>query len=96
MKDHKRHEGNSVRKTNSQQHQEANETKPPIQPEEAEESTMLAKPGASVNCLYGIGVVEEVRKCGTTKIKLKSSFPGRQAPTAYLMPEFYTVLPVAE
>lgn len=57
-----------------------------------EESTLTVKPGASVNCLYGMGVVQEVRKCGTTKIKLKSWFPGRQAPTAYLMPEFYTLV----
>ncbi|CAB9502569.1 expressed unknown protein [Seminavis robusta] len=51
-----------------------------------------AKPGTYVQCLYGTGTVQEVRKCGTTKIQLLSWSPGRQAPTAYLMPGYYTVL----
>ena len=42
------------------------------------------------------GIVQEVRECGTTKIKLKSWSPGTQEPTAYLMPESYTILVVSE
>jgi tetratricopeptide (TPR) repeat protein len=52
--------------------------------------------GASVKSLYGTGIVQEVRKCGTTKIQLESWSPGAQQPTAYLMPEFYTVVVVSE
>ena len=52
--------------------------------------------GACVKSLYGAGIVQEVRKCGTTKIQLESWSPGAQQPTAYLMPEFYTVVVVSE
>jgi tetratricopeptide (TPR) repeat protein len=52
--------------------------------------------GTCVKSLYGTGVVQEVRKCGTTKIQLESWSPGAQQPTAYLMPEFYTVVVVSE
>jgi tetratricopeptide (TPR) repeat protein len=52
--------------------------------------------GTCVKSLYGTGIVQEVRKCGTTKIQLESWSPGAQQPTAYLMPEFYTVVVVSE
>lgn len=58
--------------------------------EECIDTIPAVKPGMCVNCLYGTGVVQEVRECGTTKIKLKSWSPGKQEPTAYLMPHFYT------
>jgi tetratricopeptide (TPR) repeat protein len=55
-----------------------------------------ATPGTSVTSRYGVGIVQEVRKCGTTKIQLESWSPGAQQPTAYLMPEYYTVVCVSE
>jgi hypothetical protein len=44
-----------------------------------EEAEIAVRPGAWVHCLYGTGVVQEVRKCGTTKIQLHSWWPGTQA-----------------
>jgi tetratricopeptide (TPR) repeat protein len=52
--------------------------------------------GTCVKSIYGTGIVQEVRKCGTAKIQLESWSPGAQQPTAYLMPEFYTVVVVSE
>ena len=80
----------------SRQHQhQQHRRQQPIE-EEFIDATPAAKPGTYVNCLYGTGIVQEVRKCGTTKIKLNSWSPGKQEPTAYLMPEFYTVVAVSE
>mmetsp|Transcript_10650 Transcript_10650/g.17624 ORF Transcript_10650/g.17624 Transcript_10650/m.17624 type:complete len:553 (-) Transcript_10650:180-1838(-) len=49
--------------------------------------------GMSVKSIYGTGVVQEVRKCGLTKIQIDSwLLVGGQKPTAYLMPECYSVM----
>ena len=49
--------------------------------------------GTLVKSLYGTGSVQEVRKCGLTKIQIESwLLVGGQNPTAYLMPECYTIV----